>query len=393
MKKIIFVSIFLLLNNFVLASEGVIDTNNFTSPFLDNQTFLFEQNIPHKIYWNTDNPFSVRVDDGKVSGFIWGDSIGWISLNCQNTNSCSSYPYKVLNDGEGNLSGYAWGENTGWISFSCENVETNNCNSNNNSRVKINPENGEFSGYAWSENFGWILFDCASVNSCVKTTWRKNNQTSSSTNGFLSSFLPLNNKVSNTNNDASCSPYMKEYIKLGEKNNYDEVVKLEKFLNEYQGEKLSVNGIYEIEDFNAVLRFQKKYEDEILSPWSSRKSTGYVYITTLAKINSFFCKLSSKDKIYFTEYHKYGDVGGDVLKIQNFLNSTLGLSIKENGFYGEETVEAVKKFQASFSSDILSWWGINKPTGRWYVSTRVKANNLLGFEEPPIFVTFLKKSF
>lgn len=84
--------------------------------------------------------------------------------------------------------------------------------------------------------------------------------------------------------------YLSGYIKLGRKNDSGEVEKLEQFLNEYEGENLTVNGIYEQADFDAVLRFQKKYTDSILAPWGGNKATGYVYITTRKKINELRCK-------------------------------------------------------------------------------------------------------
>ena len=82
--------------------------------------------------------------------------------------------------------------------------------------------------------------------------------------------------------------YLLEYIKLNADNNSVEVEKLERFLNEFEGENLPVNGIYEQADFNAVSEFQEKYSEEILSPWNYGKATGYVYITTKKKINELY---------------------------------------------------------------------------------------------------------
>lgn len=84
--------------------------------------------------------------------------------------------------------------------------------------------------------------------------------------------------------------YLLEYIKLGADNNPIEVEKLERFLNEFEGENLPVNGIYEQADYDAVSVFQEKYLGDILSPWSYNKSTGYVYITTKKKINEIYCQ-------------------------------------------------------------------------------------------------------
>lgn len=88
---------------------------------------------------------------------------------------------------------------------------------------------------------------------------------------------------------AECN-YLLEYIKLGANNNPVEVEKLEKFLNEFEGEKLAVNGIYEQADFDAVSRFQEKYLEKVLNPWNHKGPTGYVYITTKKRINELYCE-------------------------------------------------------------------------------------------------------
>ena len=84
--------------------------------------------------------------------------------------------------------------------------------------------------------------------------------------------------------------YLLEYIRLGAENNPVEVKKLETFLNEFNGESLAVNGIYEQVDFDAVSRFQVKYNENVLVPWSHEGSTGYVYITTKKMINELYCQ-------------------------------------------------------------------------------------------------------
>jgi len=98
-----------------------------------------------------------------VDGWLWFESIGWVSLSCVNTGSCQITNYGVGHDGSGILSGYAWSENAGWISFSCQN--TASCGSEDFG-VTFNPLDGNFGGYAWSENLGWISFACENTSSC-----------------------------------------------------------------------------------------------------------------------------------------------------------------------------------------------------------------------------------
>jgi hypothetical protein len=111
----------------------------------------------------------VEVGDLELTGWMWGENIGWISLSCQNTASCGTRDYGVSNDGDGGLSGFAWGETVGWISFSCAN--TASCGTRSYG-VSISPSTGEFSGRAWSENAGWITFASSGPTPHkVKTSW------------------------------------------------------------------------------------------------------------------------------------------------------------------------------------------------------------------------------
>src|SRR3989344_3175772 len=53
-----------------------------------------------------------------VSGFVWSENIGWISLNSTRDGSATSYGVNISPmTGTGIFSGYAWSENIGWISF------------------------------------------------------------------------------------------------------------------------------------------------------------------------------------------------------------------------------------------------------------------------------------
>ncbi len=134
-------------------------------------------------YFTTQSLYNVTVTASALRGYIWGENIGWVVLNCLDTTSgCSGTNgnFKIANDGSGNLSGYAWGENAGWINFgpfSNPLIST----------VKIATD-GRFGGtlgtdgYAWSQNYGWIKFDCSAPASCVETDWRATT-TSTSTGG------------------------------------------------------------------------------------------------------------------------------------------------------------------------------------------------------------------
>jgi hypothetical protein len=92
-----------------------------------------------------------------------------------------------------------------------------------------------------------------------------------------------------------CPPYMLKYIRLNRSNDVAEVKKLQDFLNRYEGfTDLKITGIYSKTDFDAVVVFQNKYMSDVLGPWETAKPTGYVYKTTLKKINELYCMYLSK---------------------------------------------------------------------------------------------------
>jgi len=86
-----------------------------------------------------------------------------------------------------------------------------------------------------------------------------------------------------------CTEYLLKPIKFGADNDIVEVLKLQTFLNDFEGFDLEVTGTYDIATFNAVKTFQEKYSSDILEPWDMDLSTGYVYITTMKKINEIYC--------------------------------------------------------------------------------------------------------
>jgi uncharacterized repeat protein (TIGR01451 family) len=112
----------------------------------------------------------VQVGDAGLSGWMWGENVGWCSLSCRGTGSCGAVDFGVTQDGRGRLAGFAWCENAGWISFSCAN--TASCSATPYG-VFVDPGSGLVSGEAWGENVGWIAFGgSGSVPYRVVTSWR-----------------------------------------------------------------------------------------------------------------------------------------------------------------------------------------------------------------------------
>ncbi|MDO8575313.1 MAG: peptidoglycan-binding domain-containing protein [bacterium] len=87
----------------------------------------------------------------------------------------------------------------------------------------------------------------------------------------------------------SC-PIMNSYMKIGADNLSSEVSKLQVFLKFVENIDVDITGIFDTKTDGAVRAFQAKYLSDIMGPWDATISSGYVYITTLKKINEIACK-------------------------------------------------------------------------------------------------------
>lgn len=89
----------------------------------------------------------------------------------------------------------------------------------------------------------------------------------------------------------ACTPLLTKPIKFGAVNDSVEVSKLQYFLRIVEGNvQVLLTGTYDTATYDAVHAFQKKYASDILAPWGTGKSTGYVYHTTRKKINELWCE-------------------------------------------------------------------------------------------------------
>ncbi|RJQ35628.1 DUF11 domain-containing protein [Candidatus Parcubacteria bacterium] len=85
-----------------------------------------------------------------------------------------------------------------------------------------------------------------------------------------------------------CSgPYLSTYLQSGVQGN--EVVKLQVFLNVFQGAGLPTTGFFGPMTSAAVSQFQSAYAQDILAPLGLTAPTGSVYARTQEKINSLMC--------------------------------------------------------------------------------------------------------
>jgi hypothetical protein len=94
---------------------------------------------------------------------------------------------------------------------------------------------------------------------------------------------------------ATCEPLLTTYMRESQQNPSDEVSKLQTFLNKELGTNIPVTGVFDHTTTAQVDMFQAKYWQDVLLPWVShglaneKTPTGYVYKTTLWKINKIAC--------------------------------------------------------------------------------------------------------
>ena len=140
------------------------------------------------------------ADAVSLSGYIWSDNIGWISLSCSNTSSCGTVNYGLSIETNSKLSGYAWSDNIGWIT--ANESELSGCPqtpcmakingtalngwlralsygggwdgwiSLSGSQYGVTQSGGGFTGYAWGNDVvGWLDFAAAiAPPQCVPST-------------------------------------------------------------------------------------------------------------------------------------------------------------------------------------------------------------------------------
>lgn len=125
-------------------------------PDNDGSQYAYGANVGWLNFEPSEGP-GVHVSKTQLTGYVWAENIGWISLSCENTSSCGTVNYGVTNDGAGNLGGYAWGQNVGWVNFNPKVA-----GDANHYGVTIDSE-GNFAGWAYGENIGWINFNSAQL--------------------------------------------------------------------------------------------------------------------------------------------------------------------------------------------------------------------------------------
>lgn len=117
----------------------------------------------------------------------------------------------------------------------------------------------------------------------------------------------------------TCEQYLTETITPGRNNNPAEVIRLQEFLNSFEGYNLELTGVYDVATQNAVGNFQEKYDDNVLAPWGLDSRTLNVYYTTRKTVNEIYCKWAVAFPLSQTEQSEIDWFRG------------LGLAYRQNG--------------------------------------------------------------
>lgn len=235
----------------------------------------------------------------------------------------------------------------------------------------IPPSGGGGGGSTSSGGWGYFVLPTSTTTVTVATTSPKVDETT-----IL------------TTNGSTCSTRiaLSAPIDVGLKNDPADVKKLQTFLNTYENEKLQVTGIYSKADYLAVKRWQTKYKAQILTPMKLKNPTGTVYTSSMRQIERQTTATCGQQIVvhscpYFKTYTMYGDTGAEVRKIQQFLNIVQGEKLVITGKYDTKTVAAAKRFQRFYRKDIVSIVRLSFISGNWNVSTREKANEIIGCDK------------
>jgi peptidoglycan hydrolase-like protein with peptidoglycan-binding domain len=169
-------------------------------------------------------------------------------------------------------------------------------------------------------------------------------------------------------------------------------MQLQRYLNAYEGARLTVDGIYGLPTQRAVMVWQEKNTQVLLAPFGLKKATGNVLTASLAllkKQEAARCAQPRNDKkatpgaaFVFTRTLKRGDTGEDVRQLQRYLNARgyrvasqgPGSPGKETTIFGTALENALKKFQQDHASTLLKPLNISKPTGVFGPTTKTFVN-------------------
>lgn len=137
-----------------------------------------------------------------------------------------------------------------------------------------------------------------------------------------------------------------------------------------------------------TLEIDCEEEEEETSSGSNGSNGSGNYFRTNSGDEGEVLGASTESCDQFTTYMMPGDRGGEVEKLQEFLNDFMEAGLAVDGVYGVMTTQAVHNFQQLYFSEIIDPWGeqLFETTGNFLWTTRAWANELAGCSEGYVYV-------
>jgi hypothetical protein len=172
-----------------------------------------------------------------------------------------------------------------------------------------------------------------------------------------------------------------------------DVMALKKIISIELNTTIDTSASFTTNTANDVAKFQEKYAVEILIPNGLSSGTGFVGVSTRAKLNQlapkYYVKLSdftvpattaSTLKNVFTRTLQLGSTGDDVSLLKIILNSDPDTALNpknSTNVFDSATEIAVNKFQEKYASEILAPTGLTSGVNVVGPATRKKLNSII----------------
>lgn len=377
-----------------------------------------------KVNFNPSTGTKANLTTSGLTGYAWAAGTGWINFegsvgNAQHKVGITCDPSTQI----GTLNGYGWGEGSGWVNFDTSNQDV------------IVDSDGYLDGAAWAQDTGWMVFESSQCISnggtgdgCVQFDFACPASSSggggSSSGGSITASCSLyasDTTISSGESvDLSWSLFGTNTIRLNTATyGPNDIVSVSPKQTTLYTASVTRNGI--TRTCSTTITVDGKTPSSTDEPSckdpeaNNYDPSGDVHKQSLCEYTFDTCfqgidgdcsdviadDVPTEDQTplipgevfdpatqcdYFKGYWKKGSEGGEVAKIQDFLNRYMQAGLTVDGEYGKTTAQAVGKFQKQHREDILDPWNYVLPTNRWYKSTRATANGILGCQEGTVYL-------
>jgi len=190
----------------------------------------------------------------------------------------------------------------------------------------------------------------------------------------------LYGQLKNLTKDLMLFPFDKIDKNMGIGSRGEEVKVLQKILiNEgLWSNKTGASGYFDANTKKDLIRFQEKYNEDILKPIKLSSGTGYFGPKTRDYLENLSLDMEkpsiSAGEVKFTRNLWLGARGDDVKALQNMLiqDGVWQSGVSATGYFGPITKSAVIRYQEKYRSEILSPLRLSRGTGFVGASTRTR---------------------